>query len=202
MQTGPGMSPSLGSNGMHDDASTKATSGGSRDSRRKNQQRLERELNVAARHRRQLAAESNHHNPPKISDIWICEFCEYERIFGEPPRALIRDYEIKDRRHRQEEADRKRLLEKAKAKSRKGRKSGKTPARGGQAAVQTMSQAQVDLAGDPGNRREDSGHHHSTQFEDDDYVDEFEDEYSNAAQDIVRRVDDRPGDPLPQLIKA
>lgn len=32
---------------------------------------------------------------------------------------------MKDRRHRQEEADRKRLLEKAKAKSRKGKKGGR-----------------------------------------------------------------------------
>lgn len=99
--------------------------GSGRNSRRSNRRQLERELDTAARHRRQMAAHDFYNSPPKFEDIWICEFCEYEKIFGVPPRALIRDYEMKDRRHRQEEADRKRLLEKAKAKSRKGKKSGR-----------------------------------------------------------------------------
>ncbi|KAH6604103.1 cytosolic iron-sulfur protein assembly protein 1 [Trichoderma cornu-damae] len=84
---------------------------------KKSRSRLERELVIAARSRRQIAAENYYHSLLDSAEIWICEFCEYERIFGEPPRTLIRDYEIKDRRHRQEEADRKRLLEKAKAKN-------------------------------------------------------------------------------------
>jgi hypothetical protein len=116
------------------DTSSKAASRGSGSSRRKGRRRLERELNTAALHRRQVATNAYFHNPPKPEDIWICEFCEYERIFGQPPRALIRDYEIKDRRVRQEEADRKRLLEKAKAKARKGKKNGKAPAKVGSAA--------------------------------------------------------------------
>jgi hypothetical protein len=62
-------------------------------------------------------------------------------IFGVPPRALIRQYEMKDRRRRQEEADRKRLLEKAKEKSRKARKGGKKAAsRGENAAAQNPPQ--------------------------------------------------------------
>mgnify|MGYP005989200687 CR=1 FL=1 len=99
--------------------------GSGRNSRRSHRRQLERELDTAARHRRQMAANDFYNSPPKFDDIWICEFCEYEKIFGVPPRALIRDYEMKDRRHRQEEADRKRLLEKAKAKSRKGKKGGR-----------------------------------------------------------------------------
>ena len=61
----------------------------------------------------------------KREDIWVCEFCEYESIFGEAPKALIRQYEIRDRTARKQEEERKRLLEKAKMKGRKGKKSGK-----------------------------------------------------------------------------
>ncbi|KAI0476554.1 hypothetical protein GGR56DRAFT_666113 [Xylariaceae sp. FL0804] len=71
----------------------------------------------------------NVHHPPAPEDIWICEFCEYEQIFGERPEALIRQYEIKDRRRRREEEERRRLLEKAKMKSRKGKKASKAPAK-------------------------------------------------------------------------
>lgn len=177
-------------------------SGGSRDSRRKNRQRLERELNAAARHRRQLAAEDNHRSPPKLSDIWICEFCEYERIFGEPPRALIRDYEIKDRRHRQEEADRKRLLEKAKAKSRKGRKSGKAPSKGAQVGSQSVSQDHPEQVGDSVGASLDTRDSQSTAIEEDEFGDEFEDEYPDPAPDVAGRAEDKTRNLLPQLIKA
>ncbi|TWU74404.1 hypothetical protein ED733_002978 [Metarhizium rileyi] len=94
-------------------------------SQKQTRRQLDRELRMAARHRRQTAAETFYQHPPKTEDMWICEFCEYERIFGEAPKALIRSFEIKDRRQRREEAERKRLLEKAKAKSRKSRKSNK-----------------------------------------------------------------------------
>ncbi|KAG5664695.1 hypothetical protein KAF25_008429 [Fusarium avenaceum] len=110
----------------HHDGSSVAASRGSGSSRQDSKRRLDRSLDRAARRRRQLATEARRANPEKASDGWICEFCEYESIFGEPPRALIRKYEMKDRKRRQEEADRKRLLEKAKAKSRKGKKSGKS----------------------------------------------------------------------------
>ncbi|KAI0125254.1 hypothetical protein BJ170DRAFT_598074 [Xylariales sp. AK1849] len=86
-------------------------------------------LRRAAKERRQQAEYQNYHHPPASEDVWICEFCEYERIFGEPPVALIRQYEIKDRRRRREEAERRRLLEKAKMKSRKGKKTSKLPAK-------------------------------------------------------------------------
>ena len=46
--------------------------------------------------------------------MWICEFCEYEDIYGAPPYAMIRRYEIKDRQEREQAAERRRLLEKAK----------------------------------------------------------------------------------------
>jgi hypothetical protein len=55
--------------------------------------------------------------------MWICEFCEYEDIWGSRPEALIRQYEIKDRKERQKAEERRRLLEKAKQKNRKGKKN-------------------------------------------------------------------------------
>lgn len=60
-------------------------------------------------------------------EIWICEFCEYESIFGEAPEALMRQYEIKDRKERRRLAEKRRLLEKAKQKGKKtsGKNSGK-----------------------------------------------------------------------------
>ncbi|KAK8155098.1 hypothetical protein BKA80DRAFT_143171 [Phyllosticta citrichinensis] len=77
---------------------------------------------MAARRRRLQQEYTNYHHPPSRDDIWICEFCEYEDIFGEPPRALIRQYEIKDRKEQKRMAEKRRLLEKAKMKGRKGKK--------------------------------------------------------------------------------
>ncbi|KAI1345765.1 hypothetical protein F5Y01DRAFT_46109 [Xylaria sp. FL0043] len=77
----------------------------------------------AARQRRRETEYQNMHHPPTPENYYLCEFCEYELIFGHPPEALIRQYEIKDRRRRREEAERRRLLEKAKMKSRKGKKA-------------------------------------------------------------------------------
>ncbi|KAB8233115.1 uncharacterized protein BDW43DRAFT_319874 [Aspergillus alliaceus] len=80
---------------------------------------------LAARQRKIQQQYSNLHHPPSMEDLWICEFCEYESIFGRPPEALIRQYEIKDRKERKRLAEKKRLLEKAKMKGRKGKKATK-----------------------------------------------------------------------------
>ncbi|GLA22715.1 hypothetical protein ACMYSQ_011798 [Aspergillus niger] len=80
---------------------------------------------LAARQRKIQQQYANLHHPPSLEDIWICEFCEYESIFGHPPEALIRQYEIKDRKERKRLAEKKRLLEKAKMKGRKGKKATK-----------------------------------------------------------------------------
>lgn len=95
------------------------------DSERKNRRRAARDLAIQARKRREETVRQNWLHPQKPEDQWICEFCEYERIFGYPPVALIRQYEIKDRKIRQQEEERRRVWEKAKARSRKGKK-GKT----------------------------------------------------------------------------
>jgi hypothetical protein len=80
---------------------------------------------LAARQRKIQQQYVNLHHPPRMEDIWICEFCEYESIFGRPPEALIRQYEIKDRKERKRLAEKKRLLEKAKLKGRKNKKATK-----------------------------------------------------------------------------
>ena len=92
----------------------------------------------AARERRLQQEYNNYHHPPREEDFWICEFCEYEAIFGEPPAALIRQYEIKDRKERERLAEKRRLLEKAKMKGRKGKKANKNQAKNN--AVVTQSQ--------------------------------------------------------------
>lgn len=84
---------------------------------------------LAARRRKIQQHYTNIHNPPSPEDFWMCEFCEYEAIFGEPPRALIRQYEIKDRKERRRLAEKRRLLEKAKMKGRKGKKATKNAAK-------------------------------------------------------------------------
>ncbi|KAF9891175.1 hypothetical protein FE257_004739 [Aspergillus nanangensis] len=84
---------------------------------------------LAARQRKIQQQYSNLHHSPSMEDIWICEFCEYESIFGHPPEALIRQYEIKDRKERKRLAEKKRLLEKAKMKGRKNKKATKNAAK-------------------------------------------------------------------------
>ncbi|KAI9664285.1 MAG: hypothetical protein M1829_005840 [Trizodia sp. TS-e1964] len=80
---------------------------------------------IAARQRRSRQESNNNHHPPNTEDFWICEFCEYESIFGSPPEALMRQYEIKDRKERRRLAAKQRLLEKAKMKGRKNKKGTK-----------------------------------------------------------------------------
>lgn len=102
----------------------------------------EKEYMIAARQRREQQEFQNYHHPPAPEDEWICEFCEYERIFGCPPAALIRQYEIKDRRIRKQEAERRRLLEKAKMKGRKGKKGSKLAPKNVVAAHERQSHLQ------------------------------------------------------------
>ncbi|GIK00229.1 hypothetical protein Aspvir_004249 [Aspergillus viridinutans] len=100
---------------------------------------------LAARQRKIQQQYANLHHPPSPEDIWICEFCEYESIFGRPPEALIRQYEIKDRKERKRLAEKKRLLEKAKMKGRKGKKTTKNAAKSA-AAHQTAYDQGYDRA--------------------------------------------------------
>ena len=91
---------------------------------------------MVARQRRLQQELKNYHHPPSKEEIWICEFCEYESIFGAPPEALIRQYEEKDRRERRRLAEKRRLLEKAKMKGKKGKKGSKNASKNANAATQ------------------------------------------------------------------
>ncbi|KAJ6021949.1 hypothetical protein N7540_007453 [Penicillium herquei] len=101
---------------------------------------------AAARRRQNNQQYHNAHNPPRPEDNWVCEFCEYERIFGTPPKALIRQYEIKDRKHRKMLAEKQRLLEKAKSKGRKGKKAAKNGSKN-EAAQPGYDPASVESTG-------------------------------------------------------
>ncbi len=103
---------------------------------------LAKQYAMAARQRRLQQDYNNYHHPLRAEDIWICEFCEYESIFGSPPEALVRQYEIKDRRERKRVAEKRRLLEKAKMKGRKGKKGNKNGAKNASAATQPQPPAQ------------------------------------------------------------
>jgi hypothetical protein len=91
----------------------------------KPRRRPSKEYLLAARQRRLQQEYTNYHHRPTKETMWICEFCEYEDIFGYPPVQLIRQYERKDRAERKKQAEKRRLLEKAKAKNRKNKKGGK-----------------------------------------------------------------------------
>lgn len=102
--------------------------------------------------------------------MWICEFCEYEDIWGEPPLALIRSYEIKDRKVRQEAEEKRRLLEKAKMKGRKGKKGGK----GGKNAVAQQPPAGSAQPYDQGLDNVPLPPDHHDEFYDDEYDDGYD----------------------------
>lgn len=103
---------------------------------------LAKQYAVAARERRLRQEYSNYHHPPKVEDVWICQFCEYESIFGQPPQYLTRQYEAKDRRERKRLAEKRRLLEKAKMKGRKGKKGNKNANKAAQQQQQQQNQKQ------------------------------------------------------------
>jgi hypothetical protein len=118
---------------------------------RRGRRRAAKDLDLQARKRREWTARQNFLNPPKLEDQWICEFCEYERIFGYPPVALIRQYEIKDRKIRQQEEERRRVWEKAKARSRKGKKS-KAPSKN------SVNNANISMNGNSAHSHPIDGH--------------------------------------------
>ena len=88
-----------------------------------------KEYTAAAKARRRETQLYNRRHPPKPEEIWICHFCEYEAIFGHPPAALVRQYEIKERKQRQLEQQRRAQWERMKKGKHKGRKNSKLSAK-------------------------------------------------------------------------
>lgn len=68
--------------------------------------------------------------PGEREQIWICQFCEFESIFGYAPLALINGYTERVRATRRAALERKRLLEKARSKGKK-KKAGSKPSNNG-----------------------------------------------------------------------
>ncbi|PGG99859.1 hypothetical protein AJ80_09281 [Polytolypa hystricis UAMH7299] len=130
-QTSPNMATQANQQGQHPPQGGQTPTGG-----KKTRRSAASLYALAARQRRIQQQYTNLHHPPSLEDIWICEFCEYESIFGHPPEALIRQYEIKDRKERRRLAEKRRLLEKAKMKGRKGKKATKNAAAKAAAAQQ------------------------------------------------------------------
>lgn len=140
---------------------------------KKSRRRAGNEYLIAARQRREQQKWRNDHHPIPKEDQWTCEFCEYEQIFGTPPVALIKQYEIKDRNARKQEAERRRLLEKAKMKGRKGKKGSKAASKSNPAAQDRQAQrTQQPVSMNPSQSQS-----QDTQSEDY-YEDEYDDDYT------------------------
>jgi len=144
---------------------------------KKNRRPKIREFIIAARQRREAQKWRNENQPVAKEDQWMCEYCEYEQIFGEPPVALIRQYEMKDRKNRKLEAERRRLLEKAKTKGRKGKKGSKAASKAAPAPPDRHPQQNPHHA--PMNQN----HSQGTQSEE--YFDDQEDYDEDDGQDDV-----------------
>lgn len=132
----PAMHHGLGSMNEHGagrhDTIPKGGSQGSGRRQRRTRKSVNRELEDQARQRRAKTQENRRRNPVPLEEEWVCDFCIYESIWGEPPAAIIRAYEERERRERIAEMNKKRRLEQVKARSRKGKKAAKNP--GGKAS--------------------------------------------------------------------
>ncbi|KAL7621373.1 hypothetical protein AAE478_008694 [Parahypoxylon ruwenzoriense] len=202
VQAGP--VPPLGGSGGMQSGVNAAGDGGAKSAAQPNappkkSKRRGNPLLQAAKQRRRETEYQNYHHPPAPEDVWICEFCEYERIFGRAPEALIRQYEIKDRRRRREEAERRRLLEKAKMKSRKGKKASKLPAKSNAATHDRHSAPPTGQQGPAPpilNDQDDDQTLHQRQIHDEDREAPSENDF-----DSEDHYDDQnPNDELPSLI--
>ena len=140
-QTSPNMAAQ---NNQHMPPPAQAPSGQTQAQGKQPRRRKGDVLALASKQRRLQQEYANLSHPPAPEDIWICEFCEYESIFGVQPHALIRQYEVKDRRIRKQLAEKRRLLEKAKLKGRKGKKQSKNAAKNNNAAQPVANQQSYD----------------------------------------------------------
>lgn len=98
----------------------------------------------AARARERKTREANRRHPPE--EIWICEFCEYESIFGRPAYALIRQYEVKDRKQKEQEEQRRAQRERLRKGKHKAKKSSKAAAKTGNATQDAHPPGEVGEA--------------------------------------------------------
>ncbi|KAK3335663.1 hypothetical protein B0T19DRAFT_436497 [Cercophora scortea] len=153
-----------------------------------------KEYAAAARARRRETQSYNKRHPPKPDEIWICHFCEYESIFGHPPEALVRQYEIKDRKQRQLEQQRKAQWERLKKGKHKGKKSNKLPPKTNDAAQDLHQPA--GSHGAPMNGSYSQGTQSEEYYDDEDYEDEDYEPDEDIPPEIGIDIPDRQ-DKLP-----
>ncbi|ORY83193.1 hypothetical protein BCR37DRAFT_392537 [Protomyces lactucae-debilis] len=82
-------------------------------------EKSEDRVRLVRRQRRELKAKLK---PGETPPLWICQFCEFESIFGYAPLALIDGYNERMRSARRAAQERARLLEKARSKGKKKKK--------------------------------------------------------------------------------
>ena len=157
-------------------------------SQKKKPVNIDRELREQAATRKRSQRLQNRVNPPKPEDIWVCDFCLYEEIYGAPPRHLIRSFEMKERKQRLQEEALRRKMEKMKKDARKGKKVGR-----------------VAAAHDHAQERSAPAHNHhvhdnyESDVEEDEYeVDDYEDDamYSPDEPPPLERVPDARQPPI------
>lgn len=156
-----------------------------RQERRKNRRALDKELTTQARDRRFQARRKMAKSPPSIEDEYICLFCDYEAIFGEPPRYLIRSFEMRARNERIDEEKKRRRLEQVKARNRKGKKgSAKASAKNNATSANKNGEPQHDdIDGDETQSHDDSNLDEDDNGYDDDDDEEEEEDVEEAETD-------------------
>ncbi|KAK4145707.1 uncharacterized protein C8A04DRAFT_35522 [Dichotomopilus funicola] len=139
-----------------------------------------KEYLAAARARRRETQLYNKRHPPNPEDMWVCHFCEYEWIFGHPPEALVRAYEIKERKQRQVEEQRRAQWERMKKGKHKGKKNSKLPTKNNAAAQDLHHHG--DGRGAPNDHYD-----HGAQEDDDEYYDDeyYEDEDYDGEDEVA-----------------
>lgn len=147
-----------------------------------------KEYAAAAKARRRETLLYNKRHPPKPEEIWICHFCEYESIFGRPPEALVRQYEINDRKQRQLEQQRRAQWERMKKGKHKGKKHSKLPMKTTNQAQEPHQAAGVD--GGQTNSNCSQGTHSEEGYCEEEY------DAQDYDADDVPPLDDRSGEDL------
>ncbi|KAL2258930.1 hypothetical protein VTK26DRAFT_7569 [Humicola hyalothermophila] len=194
-QTLPVMSGSLDA-GSKEHAPRASTSGQDQQApaQKSSRRSAAKEYMAAAKARRRETQLYNRRHPPKPDEIWICHFCEYEAIFGHPPEALVRQYEIKERKQRQLEQQRRAQWERMKKGKHKGKKSSKLPAKNSsmaQDAHHSVDSREVSGTHDDGTQEEE--YYDDEYYEDEDYDAEDEVPLAQSSRALGSRRHDGAG---------
>ncbi|KAL1838690.1 hypothetical protein VTJ49DRAFT_2416 [Mycothermus thermophilus] len=147
--------------------------------RKSTRRRTTKSYLVAAEERRRATQLYNKRHPPKPDEIWICHFCEYEWIFGHPPEALVRAYEIKERKQKQLEEQRRAQWERMKKGKHKGKKNSKLPNKNSHAGAQDNMHHHADTRGGMAGDHHHYGHgghgeEEEEYYDEDEYYDDEE----------------------------